>query len=333
MDTIYTPKQDYKVLCLCYTYNQSKYIEDTLNGFAMQKTNFPFACLVIDDCSPDGEQEVIKAWLERECYMSNAEYIELEASNVILATHKTNSNCTFAIYLLKRNLCGQPLKQEMIAPWRDHAEYEAMCEGDDYWIAEDKLQKQVEFMDVNLDYAMCFHSAKILFERPGAPDIYCTDIQDREYSATELFERWIVPTASIMIRQKVNQMEITDRENILNGDILIVEMAAHQGKVWGMKEQMSVYRIQNSGVTYNADSAKRRMMQYPLHYNCLSMNFPKIDRHIINIKISNSYFYRAKLQKGIGIKLKDVFRSVKYGGLTFIRCRLKGLFGKLYEKL
>ena len=53
------PKQEYKVLVRCFTFNHSKYIEDTLNSFAMQQTNFPFVCLVIDDASTDGEQEVI----------------------------------------------------------------------------------------------------------------------------------------------------------------------------------------------------------------------------------------------------------------------------------
>lgn len=53
------PKQEYKVLVRCFIFNHSKYIEYTLNGFAMQQTNFPFVCLVIDDASTDGEQEVI----------------------------------------------------------------------------------------------------------------------------------------------------------------------------------------------------------------------------------------------------------------------------------
>lgn len=104
MVQIYTPKQDYKVLVRCFTYNQSHYIEDALDGFAMQKTDFPFVCLVMDDCSTDGEQEVIKAWMECECDMTKVEFIELELSCVILVPHKTNPTCTFAFYLLKQNL-------------------------------------------------------------------------------------------------------------------------------------------------------------------------------------------------------------------------------------
>ena len=108
MQQIYIPQNDYKVLCYCITYNQAKYIEDTLNGFVLQETEFPFVCLVVDDCSTDGEQEVIKAWMERECDMTQVKYIEIELSNIIIVPHKTNSNCIFAFYLLKRNLWKEP---------------------------------------------------------------------------------------------------------------------------------------------------------------------------------------------------------------------------------
>lgn len=155
MEQIYTPKQDYKVLVRCFTYNQSKYIEDALSGFAMQQTDFPFVCLVMDDCSTDGEQEFIKTWMERECDMEKAEYIDLELSNVILVPHKSNLSCDFAFYFLKQNLYGTgEKKMKHVTPWREHCEYEAMCEGDDYWIHFGKLQMQVSFLDSHLDYGL-----------------------------------------------------------------------------------------------------------------------------------------------------------------------------------
>ena len=46
----------------CLTYNQSAYITEALNGIVMQRTNFPFVAVVIDDASTDGEQGVIKAY-------------------------------------------------------------------------------------------------------------------------------------------------------------------------------------------------------------------------------------------------------------------------------
>lgn len=96
------PQQDYKVLVRCYTYNQSKTIEDTLNGFALQQVKFPFVCIIVDDASTDGEQNVIKAWFQRECDINKIETVDITTSEIIIVPHKTNTLCTFAFYLFKK---------------------------------------------------------------------------------------------------------------------------------------------------------------------------------------------------------------------------------------
>ena len=157
-----TPKQEYKVLVRCATYNHSNYIEDALNGFAIQQTNFSFVCMVMDDASTDGEQEVIKQWMERECDMARAETIVIPTSVVIIVPHRINTSCTFAFYLLNQNLYGTgDKKMNHVYPWREKCEYEAICEGDDYWTDPLKLQKQVEFMEHHPDYTMCCTDAVI----------------------------------------------------------------------------------------------------------------------------------------------------------------------------
>lgn len=157
------PKQEYKVLVRCFTFNHSKYIEDALNGFAMQQTSSPFVCLVMDDASTDGEQEVIKAWMERECDMSRAETIDIPTSVVIIVPHKTNASCTFSFYLLKHNLYkAKETKMRHVTPWREKCVYEAMCEGDDFWIDPLKLQKQVEIMESQPDVGLVHSSYNIV---------------------------------------------------------------------------------------------------------------------------------------------------------------------------
>lgn len=167
MEHFDTSKNDYKVLVRCMTYNQSMYIEDALNGFAMQKTNFQFACLVMDDASTDGEQEVIQAWMSRECDMKNAKNVEIEKSFITFVPHRTNKSCIFAFYFLKKNLYRTDEKASLLQGWRQHCEYEAICEGDDYWIDPNKLQKQFDFLEANPDYAMCYGKAKVFMQNNG----------------------------------------------------------------------------------------------------------------------------------------------------------------------
>lgn len=167
MEQIYIPQQYYKVLCYCMTYNQSHYIEETLNGFAIQKTDFPYVCLVVDDCSVDGEQSVIRAWIERECDMRTAEFIELDLSKVIIARHKSNEYCTFSIYFLKRNLWkNMEIKDRLVSPWRVHCTYEALCEGDDYWFDENKLKRQHDIME-NSNFSICLSRVNTVDKNGG----------------------------------------------------------------------------------------------------------------------------------------------------------------------
>ena len=250
MQQIYTPKQNYKVLVRTITYNQAKYITDTLDGVAMQQTNFPFVHYVIDDCSTDGEQEVIKAWLNGHCDMTKAEYIDLELANVIPVPHKTNTNLTFAIYLLKRNLWKEPeLKGTLVKPWRDHCEYEALCEGDDYWIYPEKLQKQVDYMDRHPDHSLCFHAHADNNEGELTPVCrYSTDNFDCGLSEMIVIGGGYMATNSMFYRTNIIMLEKPEwylKSPV--GDLVMMFWLASHGKVAYLDEVMSVYRIASEG--------------------------------------------------------------------------------------
>ena len=50
--------KDINVSIICITYNQVGYIEETIESFLMQKTNFDFEILIHDDASTDGTAEI-----------------------------------------------------------------------------------------------------------------------------------------------------------------------------------------------------------------------------------------------------------------------------------
>ena len=244
MDIVYKPKKDYKVFVLCATYNHSKYIEDALNGFAIQKTTFPFVCLVMDDCSTDGEQDVIKAWMERECDMTQAEYIDHELTNVILVPHKVNKNCTFAFYLLKMNMYGKQEKRNLITPWREHCEYEAVCEGDDYWISDQHLQIKVEWLDKHQEYNSCFSNIKIHVETFGPLRVIHTAKEDMDLSIEDIIKRYtFIQLASIVIRVNTLFEFSKDIPAFFVGDYPLFVYCAYNGKVRMFKEAMTAYRV------------------------------------------------------------------------------------------
>lgn len=258
------PKQEYKVLVRCFTFNHSKYIEDALNGFAMQQTNFPFVCLVMDDASTDGEQEVIKAWMERECDMSRAATIDIPTSVVIIVPHKTNASCTFAFYLLKQNLYGTgDKKMNHVYPWRAKCEYEALCEGDDYWIDPLKLQKQVNIMDGNSDLMLCGTNGVVLWENYTNRAIVFNSFHDNhKLLASDIIGKWVFPTAGLLYRTSLVRDWPIWTTQIYSGDLTLILFALARGGVYAIKDVSCVYRCDDKGNSLSTITGRETVVRH-----------------------------------------------------------------------
>ena len=270
------------------TYNQTAYITDALNGFAMQQTSFPFVVVVIDDASTDGEQEVIKAYVD-ECFdhsetMGYKQW-ETEDAYWTFALHKENKNCQFVAVYLKRNLFKEPEKKEsVVKEWMD-SKYIAVCEGDDYWTDPLKLQKQVDFLEANPEYTMCFHGSDILNESNREVIIHCDTIETREYFPNDVFPQWVPHTSSFLYRKWVPERFLMRHPEWLeSGDTVLVLKCMHLGKVWGMSDHMSVYRMNNYSLMSHPNDF-RTIGRYVQHLKCFLLNFPKINKEYCYMEI------------------------------------------------
>lgn len=263
----------FKVYTYCSSYNHSKYIKDTLNGFCMQKTNFPFVCAIKDDASTDGEPEIIRQYLEDNFDFTDSSVAykkETEYGNVLFAQHKDNKNCYFAVVLLKENHYSQkkdvrPYFQE----WRDGVPYLALCEGDDYWIDSHKLQKQVEYMDEHPECSLCFHNAVIFWENENKQStIFNSLVRDQDVTVRQIVTKWIIPTASIVCRPE-RVIRPAWANKIYSGDLTMALLAASTGTVHSMRNVMSVYRKNEGSVsaTVDKDSNGFRFRQQLLLYD------------------------------------------------------------------
>lgn len=248
-------KYEHLVYVECMTYNQRYYIEDTLRGFVIQRTNFPFVCMIMDDASTDGEQDILRSFLGQEFDLTTADKFATDEAETIVAKHNVNDNCTFIVCLLKENhLSTGRDKAHLLSKWRDNSKYIAMCEGDDYWTDSNKLQKQVEFLEENPDYSMCFHNAMSHWEDGSCEDKLFSDVENRDYSGKEIFVKWTIPTASVVMRRSVLQSEYYKKlevnPNFCYGDILMFISAAHSGKIRGMDFTGSVYRRHRDSMVF-----------------------------------------------------------------------------------
>lgn len=238
----------WKVRVSCMTFNHALYIEDVMNGFCMQETDFPFVCTIIDDTSTDGEQEVIKRYLEEHFDLEDKSVVrneETEDYTLTFARHKTNTNCYFAVLYLKYNHYSiKKTKIPYIAEWHENCKYIALCEGDDYWIVPDKLQKQIDFLEKNQDYSMCFHNAFISIEDKDKrlSKIFNESNEDYDLTFEEAIKKWHVPTASMLIRKDAYGNYPSYIKNIYSGDITLILVLCLRGRVRYLNEIMGVYR-------------------------------------------------------------------------------------------
>lgn len=254
----------FKVCVRCFTFNQSKYIIDAMNGFTMQQTDFPFVCCIVDDASTDNEQEVIRKYMEENLDFSEegiAYHEVTDYAHITYAQHKSNKNCYFAVLYLKENHYSQRKdKMQYLAEWRALCEYEALCEGDDYWIASDKLQKQVMFLDNSPQYAMCYSSAKYFYQEKKKFAV--KSFGGPSESFEDLMRENTIPTPTVLLRiecEKNYYKEIgNEKRNWLMGDYPMWLYYAKKYKVKYLRdESFSVYRVLEESASHQKDGGKQ----------------------------------------------------------------------------
>lgn len=279
----------FTVATICMTYNQSKYILDTLNGFLMQEVTFPVIYMIIDDASTDGEPDILRSWAKTHLLLGNDvdSYIKKKHyGDLIFARTNDNSSVCFAILLLTENhyQTGRDLeKLDYINEWINDTRYIALCEGDDYWIDPLKLQKQVNFLNSNKDYGLVHSNFKVI-NGSGEEIGTATDrnklLKKYEGVAYErLLVQLCIKTLTFCIREEF-WPRIPVADNVFGGDKYIVMNAALNSKIHYMPDVVGVYRSLSHSASHSsnymiADPFKRSLQRLDEYYMEI---IPKISR-------------------------------------------------------
>lgn len=236
------------VSVFCPTYNHEKYISECLDGIVMQQTNFAIEVIVQDDASTDYTAEIIKK------YASKYNYI-------IPILHNENH------YSKGKNLNEYFFKNAK-------GKYFAFCEGDDYWTDPYKLQKQVDFLEANSDFAICFHNTEERYQNNEKPSyLYCKEDQ-KEVTTIEdlLYKSNFIPTCSVVFRNSLFSYFPIWFANLGMGDWIIHILNAQYGKIRYINEVMGVHRIHREGVWSKNSEVRNHILIYEA-YVALSKHF------------------------------------------------------------
>jgi glycosyltransferase involved in cell wall biosynthesis len=223
----------------------------------MQKTNFPFEVLIGEDCSSDNTRLVIE------------KYIELFPKLIKLVT----SSCNVGMkdnFLRALDAC--------------QGEYIAICEGDDYWIASDKLQIQIDLMKQYPKVNISFHPAYQVVGNVLNENKIFSDYG----SEVKVFPSWKVilggggfmPTASLII---VNR-QLENVKQLINicpvGDLVIQQVLSLEGN--GALYIPFVQSVYRTGVLGSWSASTKSIEKQVKHYIEVDLYYKKISSLYLN---------------------------------------------------
>lgn len=292
-------KDNILVSISCTTFNHEKYIEKALCGFLMQRVTFQYEILIHDDASVDNTVNIIKKY-------------EKLYPDIIKPIYQSENQWS-------KGVC---ITQTYQYP-RARGKYIAICEGDDYWIDPLKLQKQVNYLEEHQECSFCCHNAFVL-RSDRAVTIFNDIFEERDLSLREIMIKWIIPTASFVLRKEVliNYPEWT--KEIYSGDLTMSLIATTFGTIHFFPDIMSVYRYNVNNSSFSTIYRKQSEFihsQHILLYNLFNKYTNYQHKEVIeNVIKEKDLLFNFQLS----YKKNPIWAMIKYPRL---------FFGKVYTKI
>ena len=255
-------------------YNHGKYIREALDGVAKQKVNFPYEIVVHDDASTDDTQDVIRGYLK--------EHPDLPITPILQEENQHSKKVRF--------------KQTFIYPHL-HGKYIITCECDDFWIDENKLQRQVDFLESHPEYVGVGHNCVLIDENgeryQSFPYQCYGPFRAHRFTLKELaFGYFPGQTATLLFRREKYFQSInshsqeyygvrTTGDKKRNLELLLL------GDIYYFEEAMSAYRIVlRSGSSWSARNYQKNRL-YSSYLE--SMDCREYARKVFNRHFPNEY--------------------------------------------
>lgn len=282
----------------CIAYNHEAYIEDAIEGFLIQETDFPFEIVIHDDASTDKTAEIIKEYKKK--------YPSL--IKIILQTENQYSKGVRPLFSLIPNSIG---------------EFIALCEGDDYWVDRKKLQKQVDALKTT-ELDICIHSAfqfNVIKNKKSKKFTYSDNqkIIEGRVAVTSLNQ--FSPTASYLLRRSrfdTIPSWFLDAKDLPFSDYFIETLFGVKGVLY-LPDTMSVYRRNIPG-SYTSRSTRLSgselivRMHRVIKYTQKIKSVPGIRVEDVDQRISHIYkdYFRMSLKLNLLELYLETVDNVKY---------------------
>ena len=295
-----------KVSVCITTYNLESYISQTLDSVLCQETTFDYEVIIGDDCSTDKTREIL---LQYKKLYPNKIILHFQEKNV-----GVNRNDYDLIHLAK-------------------GEYIAWCDGDDYWLTKDKLQKQVEILDNNPEYS-CVHTHWVdFYEKDGSKKNVTIHQKpwEAQLKGDKYVEQFVANNtsrcrfSSLMYRKALIwdflkkdttvYLDVPHKQN----DFALFCILSYYGPFYLLPEYTTVYRLREVSLSMGKELLKKA--NYTLAYiylitylaNKFKINKPVVHNAIRrNVATILYYMYKDNSCKHLLSELTNVTNKVKY---------------------
>ncbi|MDR6761454.1 glycosyltransferase involved in cell wall biosynthesis [Flavobacterium sp. 2755] len=272
------------VSILCDTFNHEKFITETLKGFLSQKTTFPFEIIVHDDASTDNTASIVTEFAKKYPLIIKT---VLQKENQYSQKINFWSDITF------------PMAQ---------GKYIALCEGDDYWIDELKLQKQVDFLESNLDYAITWTDFLTKKENELIPNDFSSTLPAvYTIDFNTLFQPYCTYTLTSLFRKEA--VDPLDYKKFKYGkDNTLYALALCNGKGAFLNFQGAVYRWHPGGVYSLKTPFFQRYSSY-LNIKEILDNIPQARTN--NMKKVMATLLKASAFEALKLRKTDQYKTIE----------------------
>jgi glycosyltransferase involved in cell wall biosynthesis len=266
-------RNDLLLVSVCITtYNHKNYIAECLDSVLMQQTNFRFEIILGEDESLDGTRELC------------IEYANKHPDKIKLFLRSRKD-----VIYINGNPTGRYNLTECLKSAK--SKYIALCEGDDYWCDENKLQKQIDFLESNTDYAICYHRVSELKNEKLLPDEMNSAETEMTYTLEDLARKNFIHTPSVIFRNGLIEKFPGWYNNSPAADYVLHMLNAKYGLIKYFPEPMAVYRRHGNSI-WSAMPELRRIENWLLVLSYLVPEFAGNEKVKIILQEQAIYGFR-----------------------------------------
>lgn len=248
-------KVDVVVDVLVTFYNQENYVDRTLQSIIKQKCNFLYRIIIGDDGSSDSTINKIRKWKEKYPDIISYEIMPRNQNEKYIGGFRASQN---RLNLLKKV----------------RAEYFIFLDGDDYFSDQNKLQKEIDILnyEVNQDCIACAHRIKAVNES-GKTYYYPTqNLKAGKYSVEKYWSDLYFHTDTLVIRSSViSKIDFNLVNNHFN-DNMITYLVFQYGKIYYLPEIMAVYCLTGDGIWTGGKQLVNYIRNIMLYDLCVKIN-------------------------------------------------------------